>query len=52
MVRRHGPWAIFIDRFIPATRSLVRANLGISGFDRARYKVFDIAACSLWRWGW
>ena len=48
MVRRFGPWAIFIGRFIPAIRSLVPAVLGISGFARLRYSLLDMAACSLW----
>ncbi len=48
MVRRFGPWAIFIGRFIPAIRSLVPAMLGISGFERLRYSILDMSACSLW----
>jgi membrane-associated protein len=51
LVRRFGPWAIFIGRFIPAVRSLVPAMLGISGFARARYSLLDISACSLWALG-
>ena len=51
MVRRFGPWAIFIGRFIPAIRSLVPAMLGISGFAKARYSLLDISACSLWALG-
>lgn len=48
MVRRFGPWAIFIGRFLPAIRSLVPAMLGITGFARLRYSLLDITACSLW----
>ena len=48
LVRRYGPWAIFIGRFLPAIRSLVPAMLGISGFARLRYSLLDSAACSLW----
>jgi len=51
MVRRRGPWAIFIGRFIPAIRSLVPAVMGISGFDRLRYSALDVAACGLWALG-
>ena len=51
MVRRFGPWAIFIGRFIPAIRSLVPAMLGISGFARLRYTLLDVSACSLWALG-
>lgn len=51
MVRRFGPWAIFIGRFLPAIRSLVPAMLGISGFARVRYSILDISACSLWALG-
>lgn len=48
LVRRFGPWAIFIGRFLPAIRSIVPAILGISGFARLRYSLLDISACSLW----
>lgn len=51
MVRRFGPWAIFIGRFIPAIRSLVPAMMGVTEFDRARYSALDVAACSLWALG-
>ncbi len=51
LVRRFGPWAIVIGRFIPAIRSLVPAMLGFSGFARLRYTLLDIAACSLWALG-
>lgn len=51
LVRRYGPGAIFIGRFLPALRSLVPAMLGISGFARLRYTLFDISACSLWALG-
>ena len=51
MVRRFGPWAIFIGRFIPAIRSLVPAMMGITEFERARYTMFDVMACSLWALG-
>lgn len=48
LVRRFGPGAIFIGRFLPAIRSLVPAMMGITGFDRLRYSILDISACSLW----
>jgi membrane-associated protein len=51
MVRRYGVFAIFIGRFIPAIRSLVPAMMGITEFERARYTLFDVAACSLWALG-
>jgi len=51
IVRRSGPWAIFIGRFIPAVRSLVPAMMGITEFERRRYTVLDIAACGLWALG-
>ncbi|WP_420427410.1 DedA family protein [Algiphilus sp.] len=51
MVRRYGVWAIFIGRFIPAIRSLVPAMMGVTEFERARYTLFDVAACSLWALG-
>jgi membrane-associated protein len=51
MVRRYGVFAIFIGRFIPAIRSLVPAMMGITEFKRARYTMYDIAACSLWALG-
>lgn len=51
MVRRFGPWAIFIGRFIPAIRSLVPAMMGVTQFERTRYTLLDIAACSLWALG-
>jgi membrane-associated protein len=51
MVRRYGVFAIFIGRFIPAIRSLVPAMMGVTEFERARYTVYDVAACSLWALG-
>lgn len=48
LIRRGGAWALFIGRFIPAIRSLIPAALGVSGFDRLRYSLLDIAACALW----
>lgn len=51
LVRRYGPWAIFIGRFIPAIRSLVPAMVGITDFPRWRYTPLDLAACSLWALG-
>ena len=51
MVRRHGFFAIFIGRFIPAIRSLVPAMMGVTEFERSRYTLFDVAACSLWALG-
>ncbi len=51
LVRRFGAWAIFIGRFLPAIRSLVPALMGFSGFDRARYTLLDLSACSLWALG-
>lgn len=51
MVRRYGVFAIFIGRFIPAIRSLVPAVIGVTGFDRLRYTLYDVAACSLWALG-
>ena len=47
LVRRYGPWAIFVGRFIPAIRSLVPAMVGITDFPRWRYTPLDLAACSL-----
>lgn len=48
LVRRYGAFAIFIGRFVPAVRSIIPALIGISGFDRRRYSLLDIAACLLW----
>ncbi len=48
LVRRFGPGAILIGRFVPAIRSLVPAMMGISEFPRARYTAYDLLACSLW----
>jgi len=51
IVRRFGAWAIFIGRFIPAIRSLVPAMMGVIEFERRRYTMLDVAACSLWALG-
>ena len=48
MISRHGTWAIFIGRFIPAIRSLIPPLLGISGFPLLRYSLYDTLACLLW----
>lgn len=48
LILRFGASAIFIGRFIPAIRSLLPAMLGISGFARARYSLYDTIACALW----
>lgn len=51
MIRERGWLAILIGRFIPAIRSLIPALLGISGFDRLRYTLVDVLACTLWACG-
>lgn len=51
MVRRYGVFTIFIGRFIPAIRSMVPAMMGVTRFDRLRYTLYDVAACSLWALG-
>jgi len=51
MVRNYGVFAIFIGRFIPAVRSLVPAMMGVTRFERSRYTLYDVAACSLWALG-
>ncbi len=51
LVRRFGPYAIFIGRFIPAIRSIIPAMLGISEFKRLRYSLLDLSACGLWALG-
>ncbi len=51
LVRRYGIFAMFIGRFIPAIRTLVPAVMGISGFARLRYSLFDISACFIWSLG-
>jgi membrane-associated protein len=48
MVLRHGGFAVFIGRYIPAIRSLVPALLGVAGYDRRKYVVLDILACGTW----
>lgn len=48
LVRKLGPGAILIGRFVPAFRSLVPAVMGVIGFDRTRYTLFDLCACALW----
>ena len=48
MVLRHGGFAVFIGRYIPAIRSLVPALLGVAGYDRRKYVVLDILACATW----
>ena len=48
LIQKHGGWAIFIGRFIPAIRSSIPALIGLSEFSKTRYSAFDIAACTLW----
>ncbi|MFK7864514.1 MAG: DedA family protein [Pseudohongiellaceae bacterium] len=48
LILKFGSAAIFIGRFIPAIRSLVPALMGISGFTRTRYSLFDALACVFW----
>ncbi|GEM_PF-291933 len=48
LILRHGSFAVFIGRFIPAIRSLVPALLGVSGFGTRKYVILDIAACVTW----
>ena len=51
LVRRYGVFAILIGRFLPAIRSIIPAMIGVSGFNRARYSLIDLCACSLWALG-
>jgi membrane-associated protein len=48
LIQKFGSAAIFIGRFVPAVRSLVPALMGLSGFQRIRYSLFDALACLLW----
>lgn len=48
LIQKFGSAAIFIGRFVPAVRSLVPALMGLSGFNRIRYSLFDALACLLW----
>jgi len=48
LIQKFGSAAIFIGRFVPAVRSLVPALMGLSGFSRIRYSLFDALACLLW----
>lgn len=48
VTRKFGSMAIFIGRFVPAIRSLIPALMGLSGFNRIRYSLFDAIACLLW----
>ncbi len=50
-VRRYGVYAILIGRFLPAIRSIIPAMVGVSGFNRVRYSMIDLSACSLWALG-
>jgi membrane protein DedA with SNARE-associated domain len=47
-VLRHGGFAVFTGRFIPAIRSLVPALLGVAGYDRRKYVLLDTVACASW----
>lgn len=48
MIQRYGALAVFIGRFIPAIRSLVPGLLGVTGFSRLRFTVYDTLACLGW----
>lgn len=48
LILKHGGWAIFIGRFIPAIRSIIPVLVGLSEFSKTRYAAYDIAACILW----
>jgi membrane-associated protein len=48
LVLRHGGFAVFTGRFIPAIRSLVPALLGVAGYDRRKYVLLDTVACASW----
>lgn len=48
LILRFGAAAVFIGRFVPAIRSLIPAMLGISGFGRLRFSLFDTLACLAW----
>jgi membrane-associated protein len=48
LIQKFGSAAIFIGRFVPAVRSFVPALMGLSGFQRIRYSLFDALACLLW----
>lgn len=48
MIARWGAVAVVIGRFVPAIRSIVPAMLGISGFDRLRFSLINLASCTAW----
>tara|TARA_X000001036_G_C20054367_1_gene552245 strand:- start:1 stop:486 length:486 start_codon:yes stop_codon:yes gene_type:complete len=48
MIKRYGPFAVFVGRFIPAIRSLIPALLGITNFAKVKFSLLDSLACFLW----
>jgi len=51
LILKYGSLTVFIGRLVPAIRSLVPALLGISGFNRLRFTLLDLAACTVWIFG-
>jgi membrane-associated protein len=48
ILKKFGPFAIFIGRFIPAIRSIIPALLGVTKFEKIKFTLLDTLACSLW----
>lgn len=52
LVRRYGPWAIFVGRFIPAIRSLVPAMVGITDFPAGATRPSTLPPAAFGHWVW
>ena len=50
-ILKYGASAIVFGRLITAVRSAVPLMVGISGTQRLRFTVIDIAACAIWSLG-
>jgi membrane protein DedA with SNARE-associated domain len=45
---RFGPWAVFVARLVPGTRTLVFLTAGLSGLDARRFLLYDLLGALLW----
>jgi membrane protein DedA with SNARE-associated domain len=45
---RFGPWAVFVARLVPGTRTLVFVTAGLSGLPLGRFVAYDMLGTLVW----
>ncbi len=48
LMRRHGNWIIFFQKFVYGIKTLIPLAIGITKYSFAKFSIFNLAASALW----